>query len=367
MAGFGASIRSCDGWFWQGTRQEGLLNVTRQVRKRIGLLLVAVLLLLIGGGGFWWWSERPPPAIVWQGYAEADFVEVGPTQQGLLTAVLVARGDEVAAGAPLFAQDDADDRAARDQAAQMLAQAATQLVNLEAGSKPTEIQQAVDNLGSAQATLVRTGADLGRGEMLLHTGDATKQAVDQLRADDVSARAKVDALQAALAQSRAPLGRVGEIQTQLAAVAAARAVLEMAEWRLAQRRVTAPAAGRVADVLARPGETMAAGTPVVSLLPPGNIFVRFFIPERDLSTAHLGDQVTLACDGCPADLSATISFISPRAEYTPPLIYSESSKAKLVFLIEAHPPPDQAAKLNPGEPMEVRPQGTRTPWAPRTP
>ena len=105
---------------------------------------------------------------------------------------------------------------------------------------------------------------------------------------------------------------------------------------------------------------MAAGEGVVSLLPPENIFVRFFVPEPLLGTLHQGDRVALACDGCPAGLSATISFISPQAEFTPPLIYSESSKSKLVFLIEASPPPDQAMKLNPGQPVEVRPQGLQT-------
>jgi HlyD family secretion protein len=330
-------------------------------------LAVALLLLFAAGGGIWWWSDRPPPAIVWQGYAEADFVMVGPTQQGLLTAVFVARGDAVAIGSPLFNQDEVDDQAARDQAVQILAQAEKQLANLQAGGKPTEIEQAEDNLADAHATLVRTAADLVRGEALLPKGDATKQSVDQLRADDLSAQAKVKALQAALVQSRASMGRDEEIQAQRKAVAGSRAALAMAEWRLGQRRVTSPAGGRVADVLARSGETMAAGAPVVSLLPPGNIFVRFFVPERELSMVHAGDAVTLACDGCPADLSATISFISPQAEYTPPLIYSQSSKAKLVFLIEARPPLDQAAKLNPGEPMEVRPQGAHTPSGSRAP
>ena len=140
-----------------------------------------------------------------------------------------------------------------------------------------------------------------------------------------------------------------------------RAAVDMAEWRLAQRRVAAPAGGRVADVLARPGETMAAGAPVVSLLPPENIFVRFFVPEAaacDAASRRSGRR--WPATAVPAGLTATISFISPQAEYTPPLIYSESSKAKLVFLIEARPPPDQATKLNPGQPVEVRPQGPHT-------
>jgi HlyD family secretion protein len=326
------------------------------VKRR--LLLLIVLLVAAGGGAWWWYFARQPPPVMWQGYAEADFVKVAPTQQGLLTAVAVARGDAVETGALLFTQDDADDRAARDQATQMLTVATQQLANLMAGGKPTEILQAEANLADIQSTLVRIAGDLARGEELLPRGAATKQSVDQLRAEHRSAQAKSDALQAALAQSRAPIGRDSEIQAQRASVAASRAALEMAEWRLAQRRVTAPAGGRVADVLARPGETMAAGMPVVSLLPPGNIFVRFFVPEPLLSTIHRGDLVALTCDHCPADLPATISFISPKAEYTPPLIYSESSKAKLVFIVEARPRPEQAANLNPGQPIEVHPIAT---------
>jgi len=328
--------------------------MTRRVWLVIGLLFAV-------GGAIWWWSGRGPPPIVWQGYAEADFVEVGPTQQGLLTALSVQRGDKVAAGAPLFTQDDIADRAARDQAAQVLAEAQKQLANLQAGGKPTEIEQAKANVANNQATLVRTSADLSRGKELLHQGVVTQQSVDLLVADHLSAQAQLDAMQAALVQIRAPLGRDQEIKEQRANVAAAQAALQMAEWKLGQRKVTAPTGGQIADVLARPGETLAAGAPVISLLPPVNIFVRFFVPEKDFSKMHLGDQVTLAGDGWPGNLPATITFISPQAEYTPPLIYSESSKSKLVFIIEARPRPEQAAQLNPGEPIEVRPAQTPAP------
>ena len=328
---------------------EGPATVTRHVWLAIVLLLVA------GGGGFWWWSARRPPPVAWQGYAEADFVKVGPTQSGLLTAVLVARGDAVAAGAPLFTQDDTNERAARDQAARQLDQAARQLANLEQGMKPTEIEQAEANLADATAIMTRTASDLARGQAQLPMGGVSKQSVDDLKADLLSAQAKVAGLRAAVEQARAPMGRTDEIEAQRAAVAASRAALEMAEWRLAQRRVTAPVGGRVADVMARPGETMAAGAPVISLLPPGNIFVRFFVPQAVLATMHEGDPVALECDACAAGLTAIVSFISPEAEYTPPLIYSESSKTKLVFMIQARPPPGQAVRLNPGEPIVVHP------------
>jgi HlyD family secretion protein len=329
--------------------------VTRRV------LVVVLLLIAAGGTGYWWWNIRRPQPTMWQGYAEADFVKVGPTQAGLLTAVNVARGDVIAKDALLFTQDDVADRAARDQARQQLAQAERQLANLMAAMKPTEIAQAEANLADAKATLARTASDLARGQAQLPSGAVSKQTVDQMRADHLSAQAKVDGLQAALAQAEAPMGRESEIQAQKASVAAFQAAMEMAEWRLTQRRVVAPAGGRVADVLARQGEMMTAGEPVVSLLPPENIFVRFFVPEPVLGALHRGDQVGLKCDRCGDGLTATISFISPQAEFTPPLIYSEANISKLVFLIEARPPPDLAIKFNPGQPVEVHPLAAHAP------
>lgn len=319
---------------------------------------LAVVLLFGAGaaGAAWWWSTRPVAAPYWQGYVEADFVSAGAIDPGLLTTLSVQRGDAVTAGAPLFALDDAAERAARDQAAGTLEQAERQLANLGAGAKPTEIEQAEANLADADATAVRARLELQRNQGLLPYGAVSKEVVEQNQADYKSAVAKVDAMRAALAQSRAPLGRMDEIQAQRAAVAAAKAALASAAWQLDRRHVAAPAAGRVADVLARPGDVLTAGQPVVSLLEPGNIFIRFFVPETALSTIHLGDTVALACDTCPADRTARISFISPTAEYTPPMIYSEASQSKLVFLVEARPTADVAVLLNPGQPMQVRPK-----------
>ena len=310
-------------------------------RRTTLFLLLAIA--VAAGIGWWWHAHRPPGTPQWQGYAEADFVKVAPTQQGLLTGVAVVRGQEVTAGAPLFVQDETSDLAARDQAARQLRQAQDQLANLKAAGKQTEIEQAAANLTDAHSTLVRTKADLDRAENLVQTGAVTVQTLDQRRADHRSA------------QARGPMGRPEEIKAQRALVEASEAALKMADWRLAQRRVAAPVAARVADVLARPGETMAAGQPVVSLLPAGNIFVRFFVAESELGRVHLGDKVALSCDACRSDLTGTVSFISPQAEYTPPVIYSEDSRAKLVFLIEARPAPEQAVLFNPGQPVVVRP------------
>jgi len=313
------------------------------------------LLVAVAVGAVIFWYPRAPAQRAWQGYAEADYVKVGPTQQGLLTEVNVVRGSQVMVGAPLFAQDETLECAARDQAARQLQQARGQLANLEAAGKPTEIAQAEANLADAHTMLERTKVDLDRAQALIKDGAVTMQTMDQRRADYGSASAKVAAMEAALAQARAPMGRKSEIHAQHAAVDAAQAALGMAEWRLSQRRVASPVAAKVADVLARPGETMAAGAPVVSLLPAGNIFVRFFVSETELATIHLGDSVSISCDGCRSEVAATISFVSPQAEYTPPVIYSEESRAKLVFLIEARPPPSEAARFNPGQPVRVTP------------
>jgi len=322
--------------------------------------IVVFIVLALGLGALGWFFLRPGPPgpEEWQGYAEADFVKVGPTQQGLVTLVRVERGDRVVKGAPLFEQDDADDRYAVDQATRLVQQAKDQLANLQSPAKPTEIAQAEANLRDATAARDKVQADLQRNQALLKSGAATAQLVDQEEADLRSATAKIAAGEAALEQAKASLGRPGEITAQTSTVEAAEAALAQARWRLDQRSVVSPVAGVVADVLARAGETLQAGAPVVSLLPPENIFVRFFVPEPSLAHVHVGDAVALLCDHCPADLTGVVSFIAPQAEYTPPFIYSESTRAKFVFLAEARPKPDQATAFNPGQPVTVRPRAS---------
>jgi HlyD family secretion protein len=89
------------------------------------------------------------------------------------------------------------------------------------------------------------------------------------------------------------------------------------------------------------------------VLPAGNVKVRFFVPESRLGTVRAGQKVSIACDGCPAPIAATVSYIAPQAEFTPPVIYSKESRAKLVFMVEARPAPADAVKLHPGQPVDV--------------
>jgi HlyD family secretion protein len=144
------------------------------------------------------------------------------------------------------------------------------------------------------------------------------------------------------------------IRAATAAVGMADAALQQAEWRLSQRSARAEAPALVYDTLYQQGEFVAAGAPVVSLLPPGNLKIRFFVPEPELARLKLGQKVRLGCDGCGKDLEAEIRYVAPQAEYTPPVIFSRESRSKLVYMVEAWPT-GTAVQLHVGQPLDVTP------------
>jgi HlyD family secretion protein len=129
--------------------------------------------------------------------------------------------------------------------------------------------------------------------------------------------------------------------------------LAQAQWKYDQKAQAAPQTGRVFDTLYRQGEWVDAGHPVIQLLPPQNIEVRAFVPERKIGTLHAGDPAKVFVDGVDAPYTGTLRFIFPQSEYTPPVIYSEESREKLVFMVEIDFDPDTARKLNPGQPVDV--------------
>jgi HlyD family secretion protein len=159
-------------------------------------LLIVVLLAAAAGAAGWWWLYHAADPNGWQGYVDAEYVRVSPTLTGRVVSIAVARGDQVAAGAPLFAQDDVDDIAARDNAAGKLTEAQARLENLETASRDTEIAQAQADLADLMATRDRIAKDLARNEELLRTGAASRQSVDQQRADLTSAIARAQAASA---------------------------------------------------------------------------------------------------------------------------------------------------------------------------
>lgn len=285
------------------------------------------------------------------GYVEAEYVRVASPIGGSLTRLAVARGDQVAAQAPLFALDDQAERAAKAEAEARVARASATLANLEKAKRPPEIAAVRAQLTQAQASLGASESELTRTEKLVADRFLAPQRLDEARAARDRDRGRVAELAAQLAMTNLP-ARTDEIAAARADVKAATDVLAQAQWRLDQKAQKAPVAGLVADTLYRPGEWVPAGGPVVSLLPPENVKIRFFVPEPALSGLRVGDPVDISCDSCGAPIAARVSFIAPEAEYTPPVIYSRENRAKLVFLVEARPIKPQPA-LRPGLPVEV--------------
>ncbi|MGZ2747867.1 HlyD family secretion protein [Burkholderia stagnalis] len=296
-------------------------------------------------------DERP----TYQGYVEGEFVYLSSSQSGTLTQLAVQRGQTVAANAPAFALEAVNETAAIQQAQHQLAAAQAQLADLRTGKRPPEVNVAKAQLAQAAAQARKAAEQLARDERQYQAGGIAKQQLDDSRAAAQTSAAQVRELQSQVDVARLP-GRAQQVAAQAAQVDAAQAAVAEAQWKLDQKRVAAPAAGRVYDTLYRLGEWVQAGSPVVQMLPPQNVKVRFFVPESAVAALAPGRAVEIRCDGCAADVPARITYVSSEAEYTPPVIYSNESRTKLVFMVEARPAAADAPKLHPGQPVAVRPR-----------
>lgn len=270
-------------------------------------LALALAFLLIACGG----SEPK-----WLGYAEGENALIAAPQPGWVTSVAVTRGVQVKVGDVLFTLDDTLQRQARDSAAAQLAAA--------------QQQQA-----QSQSDLDFATKELARNQALVARHAVAQRDLDQAQNNFNSDAAK---LAGAAANSNA-----------------AKAALATAEWNLSERIVRARTAGRVEDIYFRAGEYAPSGTPVVAVLPPANIYVRFFVPETELNAIKSGETVAIECDGCVKDLKARVAFIAQQAEFTPPVLYSVGNREKLVFKVEARAP--NGLPLRPGLPVTVSPAG----------
>ena len=310
--------------------------------QRFAIVVAAILATACG--------EKTPPAM--QGYVEGEYVRVAAPFAGTLVSLDTARGAQVAPGAALFALEAENEDAARREAEERLRKANAQLEDLRKGKRPTEIESSRAQLAQAEVAAGLSERDWRRQLDLVSKGFVSQSKADEARSQRDSDRKKVDQMQNDLATVQAG-ARPDEIRAAEAEAAAAKQSLAQADWKLRQKTVASTVAGTVNDTLFVKGEWVPAGAPVVSLLPPGNVKARFFVPETNLGRVKVGQAVKLACDGCGAPIDAKVSFIAAQAEFTPPVIYSKDSRAKLVFLVEARPDPADAARLHPGQPVDV--------------
>jgi len=303
------------------------------------------LLLLLGCGCQGSDNDR------FQGYVEGEYVQVASARGGRLEQLLTTRGNDVQAGQPLFVLESGEETAAVTEARQQLEQAEKQLADLGKGVRSSERAALTAARDQARSARDLAHAEAQRRRQLLQSGLVTVEEDD--RAQSTFARAEALLAQREAELTTARLGaRSDQQRAAAAAVGAARARLEQAQWALAQKSQAAPVSGLVFDTLFESGEYVPAGRPVVSLLPPANIKIRFFVPEPAIGGLHVGQTVTVQVDGT-TPVSASVVYLSPRAEYTPPVIYSRETRTKLVFLVEARPAPGDALHLHPGQPVEV--------------
>jgi HlyD family secretion protein len=288
-----------------------------------------------------------------QGYVEGEPVLVAAQQSGQLTSLSVRRGDQVRAGIPLFSQDPATEAANVNQTKAQLTQAQAQLANLATGKRVPEIAVVEAQLKDAEVKRKLSADQLARQQALVLKGFVSADTLDQVRTQLGRDEATVAQMKAQLATARLPEGRLQERAAAQAQIGAAQAALTESAIRLEQKSQLSPVAGLVQDTYYRTGEWAGPGQPIVSILPAENIKVRFFVPETRLGSLQAGQSVAVHCDGCPTPLPATIRFISPTAEYTPPVLFSEQNRHRLVYLVEAWPQPKDAARLHPGQPVDV--------------
>ena len=206
-----------------------------------------------------------------------------------------------------------------------------------------------DEQGRVETLKAREGDHVKKGDLLFTVDD------DLQKADVAVREAAVTNAEQAFVRAKQLLTTSAGTQKTYddaeAALRQAKANLEWSETRLARRRALSPADGTIQEVYYRPGETVPSGRPVMSLLPPGNLKIRFFAPETLLPDIKYGQTVNVSCDGCEQGLTAKVTFIAKSAEYTPPVIYSREERAKLVFLIEARPAHPE--KFRVGQPVTV--------------
>ena len=297
------------------------------------------------------WGACAAPAPLAVGYVEGDYVMLAPIEVAQVTQVAVHRGQTVEAGAQVVRLEDTDARIAVSQAEAALSQARAQLADLKLGKRPEEIAVLEAAVRSAEAQLREAQRTLARVEDLFRRGIATQAQLDQATTSDEMAEAQLGQANANLAVA----GLAARAETIKAAenqVEQAQATLENARWRLSQRVIAAPSAGRVNDVIRNAGDIAGPSAPVVSLLPDGAVKLKLYVPEEAFSAIKVGDLLSVRCDGCPPGLSARVSYVSPEPEFTPPVIYSIETRQKLVYLVEARPEePD--TRLQPGQIVDV--------------
>lgn len=315
-----------------------------------------VLALLAAGIAAWLAfgpAEEPPR---WLGYVEGEALYVAAPVSGTLASRPVVRGGRVAAGQTLFALDPRTADAETARATADVQQAQAQLADLaDRRERAPEIAVSRAAEAAARAQLARADNDFARIAALAARGFASRTQLDAARqARDVAA-AQVRQAQAQQQAGGLSVGRAGQQAAARAGLAGAQAGLAAQQRRRQEIAPVAPSAGMIEQTFYDAGEWVPANQPVLALLPDDKRKIRFYVPQDRIAQVRPGMTVRFSCDGCGTERQAVVRYVAPRAEFTPPVIYSERARAKLVFMVEASLPPGRL--LPAGLPVAVVPPG----------
>lgn len=307
-----------------------------------------------------------------QGYFEGEYVRIAPQTAGRLEALHVRRGQKVETGAALFDLDPQPEEKALAEVQNALSRAKCLLADLKKGLRPSEIEAIEARISQTRSTHELAAAEFKRREKLFAGRIIPSEELDRARTEMTRAEAALADVSAQLETAR--LGaRPDAIEAAEHEVEAARDRVAQAEWRVAQKSLVSPVSGIVADTYYLPGEFIPAAYPVISILPPSKLFIRFFVPETRVHEFAPGRRVFYTFDGDGTDSretpksgrSATVTFVATGPEFTPPVIYSRETRSKLVYMVEAVP--DDPTTPEPSEADDTSPVGRAAKPPPRPP
>ena len=318
--------------------------------------LIPVIIIALAAVGFYFkdrWLPQAPGQANYLGYVEGETVMIAAPQAGRITMRPATKGALIRKGDPVFSLDTSVAAAelARTEAAVHTAQA--QFDNLLTGKREPELEQIRAQRREAEAGLALAKNDLLRALSLTTSGTGSRTSLEQAQAAVSQYQSRIAQFDASEAAAKLA-ARDADIEAARSKVKEAEASSQQAQAKLADLSPLAPADATVENTFFEVGEWVSAGQPVVSLLPPNAVTLRFFVPEQVLAKAQPGTAIHFTCDACGSALTATITHVEATPEFTPPVIYSQGARAKLVYLAEARPDAIDPL-LRPGLPIEVEP------------
>lgn len=286
------------------------------------------------------------------GYIEARLLFLSAPVAGKLISINDTRGAAVNPGDVLLTLDSQPERADMTAAAAAMRQALANLRNLHKGRRDAALKAIEAEIKQRRAELLFAQKELSRHQKLRTKKHIGQDILDTSLRNINTTKAKLQQLAANLSYAKLP-ARIDIIHAAEAALAVSQAQLEKARWYHQQKTLKSPTRALIYDTFYQRGEQVPANHPILALLPSTNIKAVFFIPQFALSQLHLGERINIHCDQCPSHITATISFISPQAEYTPPIIYSQHTRNKLVYRVEARLTEQYRDQLHPGQPIDI--------------